>query len=94
MDIIKATVVSEDGNRFIRIGVGTEQISIPISDDKPNAVKSAFNKLVTRIKAGVFEIKLEEVGEDLFSQVAGEYVAQLNREIREIHGEMEAHDLL
>ena len=63
-------------------------------DDKPNEAKSAFNKIITRIKAGEFQIKLDEVGEDLFSLVANEYLAQLNREIQEVHGEMNQYGLV
>ena len=37
---------------------------------------------------------MTEVGEDLFSQVANEYITQLNREIQEVHGEMEEHGLV
>jgi hypothetical protein len=60
-----------------------------MSEDKPNEVKSAFNRLNARIKDGEFQIGLTEVGEDLFSQVANEYITQLNREIQKVHGEME-----
>ena len=37
---------------------------------------------------------LAEVGDDLFSQVAKEYVTQLNREIQEVHGEMKQYGLI
>ena len=37
---------------------------------------------------------MENVGEDLFSQVATEYITQLNREIQEVHGEMKHYDLV
>lgn len=50
--------------------------------------------MITRIKEGEFQIELDEVGEDLFSQVANEYITQLNREIREVYGEMEQHGLI
>lgn len=94
METIRATVESIDDKYFIKIKTGDEEISIPMSDDKPNDVKSAFNKIITRIKAGEFQIKLDEVGEDLFSLVANEYLAQLNREIQEVHGEMKQYGLV
>jgi len=65
-----------------------------MSEDKPNEVKSAFNSLIARIKDGEFQIELAEVGEDLFSQVANEYITQLNRDIQEVRGEMEQHGLV
>lgn len=94
METIKATVENLDDKFFIKINTGDEEISIPMSEDKPNEVKSAFNKIITRIKAGEFQIKLEEVGEDLFSLVANEYLTQLNREILEIRSEMKQYGLV
>lgn len=94
MELIKAAVVQIDEDRFIKIHDENHTIQIPISEDKPNEVKNAFNRLITRIKAGVFQIELEEVGDDLFSQVADEYITQLNREIQEVHSEMEQYGLL
>lgn len=94
METIRATVESLDNKYFIKIETGDEGISIPISEDKPNEVKSAFNKLITRIKVGEFQIQLEEVGEDLFSLVAAEYITQLNREIQEVHGEIKQNGLI
>jgi len=94
METIKATVENLDDKYFIKIKAGDEEISIPMSEDKPNEVKSAFNKIITRIKAGEFQIKLDEVRDDLFSQVANEYLTQLNREIQEVRGEMKQYGLV
>ncbi|MBW2598559.1 MAG: hypothetical protein JRC60_00300 [Deltaproteobacteria bacterium] len=94
METVKATVVELEEKHFIKIETGDEEINIPISEDKPNEVKSAFNKLIARIKEGEFEIKLEDIGQDLFSQVANEYVTQLNREIQEVRGEMIGYGLV
>ena len=94
MEMIRATVIEVDDKHFIQIEAGDPQIKIPISEDKPNEVKSAFNKLIARIKKGEFRIDLAQVGDDLFSHVAKEYVAQLNREIQEVHGEMKEHGLI
>ena len=94
METISASVESRDNKHFIRIRDEGMEIVIPMSEDKPNEVKSAFNKIIVRIKSGEFQIKLEEVGEDLFSQVANEYISQLNREIREIHDQMKQYGLV
>lgn len=94
METVKATVVELEEKHFINIEAGREEIKIPISEDKPNEVKSAFNKLIARIKDGEFEIRLEDIGQDLFSQVANEYVTQLNREIQEVRGEMKNYGLV
>jgi len=94
METIKAEVVESDGKHFIKICNEEHPITIPMSEDKANEVKSAFNKLIARIKDGEFQIELEEIGEDLFSQVASEYVTQLNKEIKEVYGEMVRHGLV
>jgi hypothetical protein len=94
METIKATVTLVGEKHFIKIDEGDAQISIPISEDKPNEVKSAFNKLITRLKDGKFQIELAEVGDDLFSQVAKDYIMQLNREIQGVHGEMKQYGLI
>lgn len=94
METIKATAKQVDEKHFIEIVDKDNTIRIPMSEDKPNEVKSAFNKLITRIKDGEFQIELDEVGEDLFSQVANEYITQLNREIQEVHGEMKQYGLV
>jgi hypothetical protein len=94
METIKATVMQVDKKYFIKIENKDNMIKIPISEDKPNEVKSAFNRLIARIRDGIFQIELEDVGEDLFSQVASEYITHLNREIQEVHGEMEQYGLV
>ena len=94
MEKIKATVIQDEEKHFIKIEDEEHPILIPMSEDKPNEVKSAFNRVIARIKKGVFQIELEVVDEDLFSQVANEYITQLNREIKEVHGEMEQCGLL
>lgn len=93
MEIVKASVAELEKKHFIRMEDGENIISIPISDDEPNAVKAAFNALIVRLKKGVFQIELQGVSEDLFSQVAKEYITQLNREIAEVRKEMEEHGL-
>jgi hypothetical protein len=94
MEAINATVEVVDEKVFIRIDMEAGVVKIPLSEDKPVDVKSAFNKIITRIKLGQFEIKLDKLGEDLFSLVAAEYLTQLNREIKEVHGDMLAKGLI
>ena len=94
METVKATIENLDDKYFIKIAIANGDVQIPLSDDRPNEVKNAFNRLIARIKIGEFQIKLEGTGEDLFSMVATEYIAQLNREIKEVHGEMKRHGLV
>ncbi len=94
MEIISASVVSKDEKYFIEIATEGEAIRIPISEDKPNDVKSAFNKLISRCKDGDFKIQLDTVEENLFSQVSNEYLKQLNQEIQEVRSEMKKFGLI
>ncbi|QDU16515.1 hypothetical protein CA11_43470 [Gimesia maris] len=94
METISGIVEKIDDKHYILIDVGEEKIKLPISEDKPNEVKSAFNKLITRIKDGEFQIQLDYIGDDLISQVSNEYIKQLNREIKEVYGEMENYGLI
>lgn len=94
MVTLEAMIECVDEKYFIKIDVEGKPVSIPLSDDNPSEVKSAFNKLIQRIRVGEFTIKLDKVGDDLFSMVGNEYLTQLNREIQEIYSQMKAHDLV
>jgi hypothetical protein len=93
MEAVKATVAQIDEKRFIKIELQDGAVLIPMSDDKADEVKSAFNKLIVRLKKGELQVKLEGLGDDLFSLVANEYIKQLNREIKEIHAELKEYGL-
>ena len=94
MVTLEATVECIDEKYFIKINCEETSVTIPLSDDNANEVKSAFNKLIKRIRIGEFTIKLDKVGDDLFSMVANEYLTQLNREIQEVRSQMKENDLL
>ena len=88
METIKATIVNRDEKHFIEIQDNGNNITIPISEDDPNVVKAAFNKLIERLRKGLFEIELDKDGSDLFSQIAKEYITQLNAELAEVYDEI------
>lgn len=88
MERINAQVVEIDEKHFIRIENAGEEVKIPLSDDKPKELKSAFNQLIIWIKKAELEIEMDEVAPDLFSQVAKEYITQLNQELQEVREEM------
>ena len=88
METIKARIVNHEEKHFIEIQDGENTIKIPISEDDPNVVKAAFNKLIERLRKGPFEIELDKDGSDLFSQIAKEYITQLNVELTEVYEEI------
>ncbi|HIF9238789.1 TPA: hypothetical protein ACX6RC_001295 [Photobacterium damselae] len=93
MEKIKAGLRKEEEKYFIDIFFNTT-ISIPISDEDHNKVKSAFNLLIEKLKERVFSIELNESDKDLFYHVAVEYIEQLNSELISVHQEMEHYGFL
>ncbi|HYD47041.1 MAG TPA: hypothetical protein VEB21_01770 [Terriglobales bacterium] len=91
---VKAGVEQADDKYFLALHLPTETVRIPMSDDNPNHVKKAFNRLIEHARSKDFSIELETVGDDLFSQVASEYVRQLNREIKGLRAEMKQYGLI
>lgn len=94
MVTLEATVECKEEEYFLKINVEHGPVTIPLSDDDPNAVKGAFNKLIQRIRVGEFTIQLDKGGDDLFLMVANEYLTQLNREIQEVYSQMKEYGLL
>jgi len=94
METLKATVENAGDKYSLRIKVESGDVIIPLSDENANAVKSAFNQLIQRIRDGEFKIQLDKEGDDLFSMVAKEYLMQLNKEIREVHTQIKEYGLL
>ena len=94
MVTLDATVKCVEERYFLEINVEQGPVRILLSDDNPNAVKSAFSKLIQRTRLGEFTIKLDKLGDDLFSMVANEYLAQLNREIQEVYSQMREYGLV
>jgi hypothetical protein len=90
MEIVEAELVTVEENYFIDI-LENPKISIPISNDDPNAVKSAFNCLIERLKKGMFTVCLKDTDKDLFYHVAIEYLDQLNGELKAVYQEMEQY---
>jgi molybdopterin converting factor small subunit len=88
MEALKAFVRVDEEMYTLEIELGDEVAIIPLSQDQPNEVKEAFNKLIKRLKSGFFQVELQDGGEDLFSQVSKEYLVQLNRELGDVFGEM------
>ena len=94
MVTLRASVQSDGDKQFLEIELESGAVRIPMSDENPNQIKSVFNRLIERTRSGEFIVELDKVGDDLFSQVANEYVGQLNREIQEVRTEMKQLNLL
>lgn len=93
MDTLKANVVKIDDMHYINIETESGDVRIPMTEDKVDDVKRAFNKLIIRLKTGEFQIAFEGAVDDLFTDVAKEYLIQLNRDIHEVYEEMSQYEL-
>ncbi len=94
MEMYKATVVKEGDNHYIKLIVKSKTLSIPMTEDLPNEIKDVFNQLILLLKTEQFNFKCEDVESDLFSQVAVEYIKQLNKELNTVYSELSDHGLL
>jgi hypothetical protein len=95
METHKAEISTIDSEQYLNLSVGDVPLRIPLTTDEPNAVKQVFNALIIHLKKGLFCFSMEENEDgDLIYQVAKEYVKQLNKELSDIHKELEANNLI
>jgi hypothetical protein len=93
METKKATIKREENNTYLVLEIGENSISITLTDDNPNNVKSSFNLILKELKKGVFEFELEDENSDLYNNICAEYLNQLNAEMKAIHTEQEEYEL-
>lgn len=94
METLSASAKEEDAQHYLCLHVPEGELRISLTGDNPNDVKSVFNSLVKRLKNGKFKFEMSEVGADLFSQVASEYIKQLNRDLSAVYKELDHHQLI
>ena len=94
METYKASVVKEDEHCFLKLFLKEKTLSIPLTEDNPNAIKEVFNILILELKKGKIEFNYEGHNQDLYSDVSKEYITQLNEELEEVYNELDSFDLL
>lgn len=94
MATIKATIRRDGDNVYLVLISGQEPLEIILTDDNPNNIKAVFNKLLKKLKSGIFEFELEDHSEDLYKFICQEYINQLNEELKAVHKELEDYLLL
>ena len=87
------TRTEEKTSLILQIEEGNE-LEIELTEVKPNAVKSVFNKLISYLKKGSFNLELEDDKDDLYFHICSEYIDQLNSELASIYQELEDYELL
>jgi hypothetical protein len=94
MEMYDAKMIKDGENHHLELNIKTFTLKISMTEDLPNEIKAAFNQLIHRLKIEHFNFDLGDVDTDLFSQIAKEYIGQLNKELTTIHTELAHHDLL
>ncbi len=94
METYNASVIKKEEDWFLILSIIGGDLSIPLTQDEPLVVKSVFNKLILKLKENEFEFIFQNTGEDLFSQIAKEYIKQLNTELRSVRKELSDYDLV
>lgn len=94
METFKATINRKDNNATLRLSLNTKQLDIVLTEDKPNEVKSVFNKLLEQLKKAEFYFNLEDNEGDLYHHICEEYIKQLNVELKSTYKELKDHGLV
>ena len=90
----KATIERKDKSATLKLTVEKTVLNIVLTEDKPNDVKSVFNKLLELLKGGLFDFTLSDDKEDLYHHICKEYITQLNAELKSTFQELKDNGLL
>ena len=94
MDTYKATIRRDDKHAYLILNVDSDVLVIGLTEDKPNEVKNAFNKLINCLKEGQFNFVLDDTKEDLYHFTCKEYINQLNLELISVYEELDDYGLI
>lgn len=90
----KATIERKDNGATLKLTIDKSVLDIELTEDKPNDVKSVFNKLLELLKSEVFDFTLSDEKEDLYHHICKEYITQLNAELKSTFQEIKDNGLL
>lgn len=90
----KATIERKKDSATLKLAVGKTVLDIVLTEDKPNDVKSVFNKLLEILKKGLFDFSLTDEKQDLYYHICKEYITQLNTELKSTFQELKDNGLL
>lgn len=94
METHNATIERKDNNAILKLALGETILDIVLTEDKPNDVKTVFNKLLKQLKSGEFSFNLTVEKEDLYFHICKEYITQLNAELKSTYKELQDNGLL
>ena len=74
--------------------VNNETIDIALTEDKPEEVRAAFNKLIVLLKKSPIMLVFIKEGDDIYQQIGEEYIKQLNKELSTVRNDLEEYDMV
>jgi hypothetical protein len=89
-----ATIERKDNSAVLKLALGSDELTIVLTEDNPNEVKSVFNNLLSNLKSGEIEFTLIDTTEDLYFYICKEYITQLNAELKSTYAELKDNGLL
>lgn len=89
-----ATIERKNNSATLKLALGETVLDIVLTEDKPNDVKTVFNKLLRELKNGEFDFNLTDEKEDLYFHICKEYIIQLNSELKSTYKELLDNGLL
>ena len=74
--------------------ISDQEYEIVLTEDNPKEIKNVFNTLLKALKSGLYSFELEDTDNDLYHDIAAEYIKQLNVELKTVHDELGEYGLL
>jgi hypothetical protein len=90
----EATIERKENSASLKLALGNTVLEILLTEDKPNEVKTIFNKLLEQLQKGEFEFNLSDTKEDLYHHICKEYITQLNTELKSTFKELQDNELV
>ncbi|WP_312136052.1 hypothetical protein [Sphingobacterium sp.] len=94
METHNATIDRKELSATLKLALGETVLDIVLTEDRPNDVKSVFNKLLEQLKKGEIEFNLTDDKEDLYHHICKEYITQLNAELKSTYSELQDNGLI
>lgn len=93
METLRSRIREEGKKQYLQLELPDGPVEIPLTEDKPQAVKDVFNRLILLLKRVSFQFEFEKSNGDLYSQIGEEYIKQLNGELKMIREELVDYNL-
>lgn len=94
METHSAKIVRKSDEFYLCMDLSNSTLELSLTEDKPEEVRAAFNKLIVELKSTSIAFIFEKEGEDLFQQIGEEYIKQLNNELATVRKDLEEYEMV